>query len=294
MRLDDERESRYVDDRRGQSGGSQSFAAQGLMFLFSRFGFKGGLVAIAAVMLAGFFGIDLKPLLGLSAGGQTANSSRLASSEEQELNTFSRKVLSTTERVWAAYFQQQGWRAYRPTTLVLYRGGTQSACGYGQATMGPFYCSADEKVYLDLSFYDDMRKKLKAGGDFAFAYVIAHEVGHHVQHLTGILGQVHEAQRKLPKKEANQMMVRLELQADCYAGVWAHYMMRENRLETGDMEEAFAAAEAVGDDRLQKQHQGYVVPDSFTHGTSKQRLTWFQRGMQTGDPKQCDTFGAKI
>ena len=173
--------------------------------------------------------------------------------------------------------------------MVLYSGATHTACGTGQSAMGPFYCPNDHKVYLDLSFYNDMKNKLGAAGDTAFAYVIAHEVGHHVQNLLGILAKVNRAQQQ-NRTKANQLSVQLELQADCFAGIWGHQAAKSGLFETGDLEEAFNAAEAVGDDRLQKRSQGYVVPDSFTHGTSAQRLAWFKRGLQSGDPSQCNTF----
>ena len=176
--------------------------------------------------------------------------------------------------------------------MVLYTAGTQTACGTGQAAMGPFYCPQDRKVYLDLSFYEDMRKQLGASGDAAFAYVIAHEVGHHVQNLLGILPQVNQAQQGASAKQANALSVKLELQADCFAGIWANHAQAQNLFEAGDLEEAFGAAEAVGDDRLQKRGQGYVVPDSFTHGSSADRLAWFKRGLQSGDINRCNTFSS--
>ena len=201
-------------------------------------------------------------------------------------------VMADTEDVWNEIFRQQG-RSYKEPTLVLFSGATRSACGLGQAAMGPFYCPADQKAYIDLSFYDDMRRRFKAPGDFAQAYVLAHEVGHHVQNVLGISGQVRQLQQGRSKAEANELSVRLELQADCLAGVWANRADRaKNILESGDVEEALNAASAIGDDRLQRQTQGRVVPESFTHGTSAQRQRWFRTGLASGDPDSCDTFSA--
>ena len=182
-------------------------------------------------------------------------------------------------------------RTYQPPKLVMYRGATRTGCGTGQAVMGPFYCPADSTVYIDLSFYDDMKSKLGADGDFAQGYVIAHEVGHHVQKLLGIEPKVRQMQQNASQAEVNHLSVRMELQADCFAGVWGHSMQQQGVLETGDLEEALNAAQAIGDDRLQQQSQGRVVPDSFTHGTSEQRYSWFKRGFDSGNPSQCNTFG---
>lgn len=286
MRLDDERESRNVEDRRGQSGfGGARRVSVGRG--------KGSILGFIILLVGAYYGVDLSGIVGFGQEEtyqQQEQSSYRPSSEEAELNTLSRKVLATTERVWGNYFRQSGM-TYREPTLVLYRGATQTACGTGQSVMGPFYCPVDEKIYLDLSFYDDMKHKLKAAGDFAFAYVIAHEVGHHIQHQLGITEQTQKAQRNASsRKEANRISVSVELQADCFAGVWGYHIQKEGRLEAGDVEEAFLAAEAVGDDRLQKQSQGRVIPDSFTHGSSAQRLAWFRKGLQSGNPNVCDTF----
>ena len=293
MRLDDERESQNVEDRRSQSGGMGFGGLNNANLLGLLFQGKIGILLLLAIGAAAYFGYDLTPVLNgqMPVKQQARGEPRRVSAEEQALDTFSRKVLSTTERVWRAYFRSQG-RVYKDPTLVLYRHSTSTACGYGQSASGPRYCPADQKIYLDLSFYDDMKNQLKASGDFAFAYVIAHEVGHHVQNLLGTSRKTQAAQRSTSKTEANRISVRVELQADCFAGVWAHYVDKENRLESGDAEEAFNAAEAVGDDRLQERARGQVVPDSFTHGSSAQRLRWFQRGLQSGDPAQCDTFSA--
>jgi predicted metalloprotease len=200
-------------------------------------------------------------------------------------------VLADTEDTWHAIFRQSG-REYQEPTLVLFSGAVQSACGMASAAMGPFYCAADGKVYIDLSFFDDLKRRHGAPGDFAQAYVIAHEIGHHVQNLLGISSRVRSAQRGLGKADANALSVKQELQADCFAGLWGNHAERSRQvLEQGDIEEALNAASAIGDDRLQRQGQGYVVPESFTHGTSKQRVEWFRRGITNGDIGSCDTFG---
>jgi len=201
-------------------------------------------------------------------------------------------VIGDTEDVWTEIFAANGQRYVEPT-LVMFSGATRSACGLGQAAMGPFYCPADQKAYIDLSFYDDMRTRFKAPGDFAQAYVIAHEIGHHVQNLLGISGKVHSMKQRVSKVEGNQLSVRLELQADCFAGVWANRADKaRNLLEAGDVEEALNAASAIGDDRLQRQSRGTVVPESFTHGTSEQRQRWFRTGLESGNPDSCNTFDA--
>jgi predicted metalloprotease len=199
-------------------------------------------------------------------------------------------VLADTEDTWRTLFRQQG-ATYVEPKLVLFSGAVNSACGYARSAVGPFYCPADQKLYIDLSFYQDLKTRHQAPGDFAQAYVIAHEVGHHVQNLMGISDQVQALQRRSDKVEANQLSVRLELQADCFAGIWAHNAQRSRQiLEEGDIEEALNAASSIGDDRLQRQAKGYVVPEAFTHGSSAQRVRWFKQGIQTGDPKQCNTF----
>lgn len=284
MRLENEKESRNVEDRRGHSSGYGSGRRVPV-------GKKGGLLGFIILLVGAYYGVDLSGVVGLGSSSEPyQQSSSISNQEEAELNTLSRKVLATTERVWGDYFRQSGM-TYREPVLVLYRGTTHTACGTGQSVMGPFYCPADQKIYLDLSFYDDMKHQLRAAGDFAFAYVIAHEVGHHVQHLLGITDKTQLAQRRAEsQRAANQISVQVELQADCFAGVWGHQIQREGKLEQGDVEEAFMAAEAVGDDRLQKQSQGRVIPDSFTHGSSAQRLAWFRKGLQSGNPNVCNTF----
>ena len=281
MRWRGRRESANVEDRRGVSRGGMAVG--------------GGLGTIVLVVLALLFGADPRELLDQSQGGNPAQgtgSTRQVNPQEDELKQFSSVVLAETEDVWNAIFQQQGKR-YREPKLTLFTQQTRSACGVAGASVGPFYCSGDEKVYVDLSFYRDMKTKLGAPGDFAQAYVIAHEVGHHIQHLLGTMEQVDARQRRVSETEANQLSVRLELQADFYAGVWAHYAARRGIIEPGDIEEALGAASAVGDDRLQRQGQGYIVPDSFTHGSSEQRVRWFKKGYETGDIRQGDTFSVR-
>lgn len=281
MRLENERESRNVEDRRSQGSYSSGRRIAG--------GRRGGLLGLIIVLVGAYYGVDLSGLVGFGSSSyqEQAQSQSTVSAQDAELNTLSRKVLYTTERIWGEFFRQHGMH-YQEPTLVLYRGATQTACGTGQSVMGPFYCPADQKIYLDLSFYDDMKTKLRASGDFAFAYVIAHEVGHHVQNLLGISRQAHDLQQRARSQaEANAVSVKVELQADCFAGVWGSQIQREGKLDAGDVEEAFLAAEAVGDDRLQYQSQGRVIPDSFTHGSSAQRLAAFRKGLQAGNPNLC-------
>ncbi len=274
MRWQGREQSSNIEDRRGEGGG----------------GGGSGIIGIIIVLIGAYYGIDLSGLIG---GTQQLSGNKpqtvIESKQEAQLKELAGVVLADTEKTWSRYFARHGAK-YVPTTLVLYTGGTHTSCGMGQAAMGPFYCSADKKVYLDLSFYEEMRTKLGAAGDTAFGYVIAHEVGHHVQNLLGILPQVHRMQQQASKTEANKLSVKLELQADCFAGIWARDAQRQDLLEDGDIEEAINAAEAVGDDTLQKRSRGYAVPDSFTHGSSKQRMYWFKRGFESGDIKQCDTF----
>ena len=278
MRWQGRKQSSNVEDRRGQG---------------SRIGGKStGIIGIIILLVGACYGVDLSGVVGSPAAGtQVAQPSTLNSQQEAQLNELARVVLADTETTWSQYFANNNAR-YTPPTMVLYTAGTQTACGTGQAAMGPFYCPQDRKVYLDLSFYEDMRKQLGASGDAAFAYVIAHEVGHHVQNLLGILPQVNQAQQGASAKQANALSVKLELQADCFAGIWANHAQAQNLFEAGDLEEAFGAAQAVGDDRLQKRAQGYAVPDSFTHGSSAERLAWFQRGLQNGDINRCNTFAS--
>ena len=279
MRLDDERESSNVEDRRGGRG--LPIGGKGI-----------GLGTIALALVAMYFGVDPAVVLNVGQGlQQNAPVETQPIPADDPMVKFVAKVLGSTEDTWGAIFQNSG-HEYPAPKLVLFSGQTPTACGSGQAAMGPFYCPADQKVYIDLSFYQEMKTRFNAPGDFAQAYVIAHEVGHHIQHLMGTSSKVQQArQNARSEAQANQYSVRLELQADCYAGVWANHADGANRiLEAGDVEEAMTAASAIGDDALQKQAQGYAVPDSFTHGTSQQRMHWFNLGLNSGDVKQCDTF----
>ena len=250
-----------------------------------------GIIGIIVVLVGAYYGVDLSGLVGgaqqLSGGAQQTV---VESKQEAQLRELAGVVLADTEKTWADYFAKRNAR-YTPTTLVLYTGGTRTACGMGQAAMGPFYCPADKKVYLDLSFYEEMRTKLGAAGDTAFGYVIAHEVGHHVQNLLGILPQVHQMQQQAGKTEANKLSVKLELQADCYAGIWANHSQQARRwFDAGDIAEAINAAAAVGDDALQRRAGSSVNQESFTHGSSQQRQAWFRIGNETGSVQRCDTF----
>ncbi|WP_105633628.1 KPN_02809 family neutral zinc metallopeptidase [Cronobacter dublinensis] len=286
MRWQGRRESDNVEDRRNSS--SPMTGGRGLRLPAG----KGGLVLLVIVVVASYYGVDLT---GLISGGAPVSqqTSRSISPNEDEAAKFTSVILATTEESWGQQFQKMG-RTYQDPKLVMYRGATRTGCGTGQSVMGPFYCPADSTVYIDLSFYDEMKQKLGADGDFAQGYVIAHEVGHHVQKLLGIEPKVRQLQQNASQTEVNRLSVRLELQADCFAGVWGNAMQKEGVLETGDLQEALNAAQAIGDDRLQQQSQGRVVPDSFTHGTSDQRYSWFKRGFDSGDPAQCNTFGKAL
>jgi uncharacterized protein len=282
MRWQMGRRSANVEDRRGMGG--RGIAGLG----------GGGLVLLALIAI--LTGTNpLKLLQQVTPNGEMISPSDSPgefSAEEQELADFSSVVLADTEDTWRALFEQMG-QTYREPTLVLYSGAVESACGFAQSAVGPFYCPGDEKVYLDLRFFDDLRSRFGAPGDFAQAYVIAHEVGHHVQRLLGIMDRADAARAGADEAEANAISVRLELQADFLAGVWAHHAQRARQVvEPGDIEEALNAASRIGDDRLQMESQGYVVPDAFTHGTAAQRARWFLRGYQTGDISQGDTFNA--
>jgi predicted metalloprotease len=253
----------------------------------------GGIGTIILVLAALFFGFDPSVILQGDPGPQVAPAPGPAPSKvDDELREFVSVVLADTEDVWNELFRRRN-ADYREPKLVLFTGAVQSACGFAQAAVGPFYCPADQKVYLDFSFFRDLRDRFGAPGDFAQAYVIAHEVGHHVQNLLGISDKVRTAQQRVGEREANQLSVRLELQADCLAGVWANQAQRTRQiLEEGDVDEALKAASAIGDDRLQQQSRGYVAPDSFTHGSSAQRVEWFRRGLDSGRVEQCDTFAS--
>ncbi|WP_029684726.1 neutral zinc metallopeptidase [Tatumella saanichensis] len=292
MRWQGRRESDNVEDRRDQSS-PQGSGGGGIRLPRG----KGGIVVLIVVLVAGYYGYDLTPLLG--GGSQstqvsppsTTTKPAAHSAADDQAAKFTSVILASTEDVWGQIFKNMG-RQYVNPKLVMYRGQTRTGCGTGQSVMGPFYCPADQTVYIDLSFYDELKNKLGAGGDFADGYVIAHEVGHHVQKLLGIEEKVRQQMQNSSQTQANQLSVKLELQADCFAGVWGHYMQQQNVLETGDLQEALNAAQAIGDDKLQQQSQGRVVPDSFTHGTSQQRYSWFKRGFDSGQPGQCNTFSA--
>ncbi|MCW8890824.1 MAG: neutral zinc metallopeptidase [Sedimenticola sp.] len=301
MRWRGQRESGNIEDRRsargpalGGLGGRGGGMLNLLPMVFRVLGFKGGLIAVLALGAYGLFSGNLGSMLGTGNIQQTRSEQPVKqSAEEKELVSFVAVVLADTETTWQGLFKEMGGQ-YKEPRLVLFRNAIQSACGLGQAATGPFYCPADQKVYIDLSFYNDLKNRFKAPGDFAQAYVIAHEVGHHVQTLLGISKKVHEAKRSLNKVQANQLSVRQELQADCLAGIWAHHADRSRQLlEQGDIDEALTAAAAIGDDRLQKQSQGHVTPDSFTHGSSAQRIAWFKKGLSSGALQTCDTFTAK-
>jgi predicted metalloprotease len=251
----------------------------------------GGLGTLVIMILALLFGFDPQTLLQQAPDNQPTQvqTSRPQNSEEEELKQFVGVVLAKSEDVWGNVFRQNG-RQYREPTLVLFTDQVRSACGIAGAAVGPFYCPRDEKVYIDLAFYEELRRQFSAPGDFAQAYVVAHEVGHHVQKLLGITDRVDAMTNRMSEAETNQMSVRLELQADFFAGMFARYVQNQGLLEAGDVEEALRAASAVGDDKIQRRTTGYVVPDSFTHGTSEQRLRWFRRGYETGDMRQGDTF----
>ncbi len=283
MRWRDGRRSENVEDRRGMP-----VRRGGLV--------GGGLGTIVIVLLVSYFlGVDPTLLLQnvpMDSGPVTEEAAPAPVPGADPLADFVSVVLADTEDTWAAIFRESGL-SYEHPKLVLFTGAVQSACGLGQSAMGPFYCPADRKVYIDLAFYRDLRERFRAPGDFAQAYVIAHEVGHHVQNLLGVSAQVQEQRRVVSETEGNALSVRLELQADCYAGVWARQADRARAvLEAGDIEEGLGAASAIGDDRLQQQGRGYVTPDSFTHGSAAQRVRWFRRGLENGDPGDCETFEA--
>ncbi|MBJ6124252.1 KPN_02809 family neutral zinc metallopeptidase [Microvirga splendida] len=284
MRWDNFRTSSNVEDRRGMGMAG------------------GGGLGIGAIVILGLvgwaLGIDPRLLIGgaeMIAGGGSGYQQQQGrqGTPQDEMGRFVAAVLGNTEDVWNTVLPQQANRQYQEPKLVLFSGATRSGCGGAQSAMGPFYCPLDQTVYIDLSFFEEMQSRFRAGGDFAYAYVLAHEVGHHVENVLGILPRVQERQQQVSRTEANQLSVRVELMADCLAGVWAHHSnQRWQSLEQGDIEEAIRAAEAIGDDRLQKQSQGRVVPDSFTHGSSEQRMRWLTTGLKTGQVQACDTFRA--
>ncbi|MFN7807013.1 MAG: neutral zinc metallopeptidase [Planctomycetaceae bacterium] len=282
MRLENQRASENIEDRRGLKAGPVLVG--------------GGLSALFLALLVGFLGGDPQKVLQQQQapggrGGRGGEAQQELSPEEVRKGEFVKRILGTTEDVWSELFPKEVGRSYKEPTLVMFSGQTKSACGFANAAVGPFYCPADQKVYIDLAFYDELKNKFKAPGDFAQAYVIAHEIGHHVQNQLGLTDKVHSRQGRVSKEEFNQLSVRLELQADYLAGVWAHHAQKtKGILEAGDLKEGLVAATAIGDDRLQMQAQGYVVPDSFTHGTSEQRLRWFAKGLKAGTIEGFDTF----
>ncbi len=306
MRWKGNRQSQNVEDRRGTrvsgtggSGGGSGGMLRLLPVVYKFLGFKGTAVVAIGFVIYSLFSGNLSQIIGTgsslvdnSSPGSTEQVVK-QTAEEREMVEFISVILADTEDTWKQIFQKHG-KQYQVPRLVLYRDKVKSGCGYGSAQMGPFYCSADEKVYLDLSFYDELSERYKAPGDFAQAYVLAHEVGHHVQNLLGISDKVNKAKQSVGKVKSNHLSVMLELQADCYAGIWANQANRSRQiLESGDIDEGLKAASAIGDDRLQKQAQGYVNPDSFTHGSSKQRVKWFNTGLGKGTLESCNTFSAK-
>jgi uncharacterized protein len=322
MRLDNEKPSDNVEDRRGQGGGGGFPGGMGGRRINIPMGGGGGgmsigtLVIMAIIGAVLYFVFGINPIDMMNGGGSQNPGGQTTEYQLPEGQTdvteapvpgggtgnanvttdagkdFVQRVLGSTERTWTSIFQKMG-KTYEKPPLVLFTGFIQSACGNAQSAMGPFYCPRDGKVYIDLSFYQDMKNKLGAPGDFAQAYVIAHEVGHHIQNQFGIADKVNQTRSRVSEEEGNALQVKMELQADCFAGIWAQEAnARSNILEEGDVEEGLNAAAAIGDDRLQKRSQGYVVPESFTHGSSEQRVRWFKAGMQAKSLQDCDTFGA--
>ncbi len=284
MKWEGREKSRNVEDRRGMSGGAKAGVGLGL----------GSIALFLIITLMGGDGSQILQQQMQQSQQQQQTGNYQETEQDKVLAEFVSVVLKDTEDVWNTLFPQQLQKRYQEPTLVLFSRKAQSACGFASAATGPFYCPGDQKVYIDLSFYDDLKKRFEAPGDFAMAYVVAHEVAHHVQYLLGITQKVHSQKGRIPEARYNDLSVRLELQADFLAGVWAHHAHKTKHiLEEGDYEEAMNAAHAIGDDRIQMKHKGYVVPDSFTHGTSEQRMRWFKKGLETGDISQGDTFGAR-
>ena len=298
MRWGDMRRSENVEDRGGMPGGG------GRGFPIGGGGMKiGGGTLIILLILSVVFGINPLQFLGM-AGPEVSAPAPAPSTEApspaspggrvgaptDQRKDFAARVVGDTEDVWNALFKAMNRGAYRPTTLTLYRGAVRSGCGTATSAAGPFYCPADQRVYLDTSFFDELSRRFGAPGDFAQAYVIAHEVGHHIQNISGTMERFDRDSQRLDQRGKNALSIRLELQADCYAGVWGHFAQKRNLLEPGDLEEGLRAAAAVGDDTIMKRQQGYVVPDAMNHGTAEQRMRWFRAGLQSGDPRTCDTF----
>jgi predicted metalloprotease len=298
MRWGDMRPSDNIEDRRGESGGGGGFPLGGGGIRL------GGGAIIIIVVVSLLFGINPLQFLGMMEGGGPVSPAppmpqqqaptaapRQSAAPDPQLD-FVRRTVGDTEDVWTALFKAMGTR-YEPPHLVMFSRLTRSACGTASAATGPFYCPNDQKVYLDTAFFQELKQRFGAPGDFAAAYVIAHEIGHHVQNQLGTMEKFDQASSRMDSRQRNAMSVRLELQADCYAGVWGYFAAKRNMLETGDVEEGLRAAAAVGDDSIQKASQGYVVPDAFTHGSAAQRARWFRQGFTTGDPRSCNTFAAK-
>jgi len=305
MRWKGRRQSSNVEDRRGDGGGfgtgggTGGFGRGGRMRIPVGRSVGGGGISGIVILVIVFFalracGIDpLEILAQMEDGGGTRVATRSADQGSDEMAQFAGVVLAETEDVWHGIFEANG-ATYREPTMVLFSGGVRSACGFASAASGPFYCPGDSKLYLDLDFFGELDRRFGASGDFAQAYVIAHEVGHHVQNLIGVLPEFNRQRRTMSEVEANRMSVRVELQADCFAGVWAHFTEQKGLLESGDIDEALNAANQIGDDTLQRNSQGYVVPDSFNHGTSAQRREWFGRGLEGGRLDDCDTFNTAL
>ena len=305
MRWQGRRQSDNVEDQRSSGGGiGGGFGGGGPGFRVVRGGgLSGILILIVMFFVLRAFGIDPIPILfgdggmGSSVQTQQQSSGRTAAEggtvANDEMTQFARTVLAETEDVWSGIFQSRG-QTYTKPTMVLFSGQVRSACGFASAASGPFYCPGDRKLYIDLSFYDELANRFGASGNFAQAYVLAHEVGHHVQNLLGILPKFNQMRQQMNEVQANQMSVRVELQADCFAGIWGYYTEQKGILEAGDLEDALNAAHQIGDDTLQRRSQGYVVPESFNHGTSAQRAKWFKRGFDTGKLESCDTFSGDV
>lgn len=303
MRWRGRRQSSNIDDRRGRSigfGGGRRIRLPGGI---GRGGRGGGIGSIFFLIVLGviLWSVGINPLILLDGGGAIAPSVEqtgpategLAPGQRNEQSEFIATVLAETEDTWNGIMEAEG-RDYPEPTLVLFEGAVASACGQASSAVGPFYCPADQQLYIDLGFFDELAQRFDAAGDFAQAYVVAHEVGHHVQNIIGVLPQFNEMRQGMAESEANALSVRVELQADCFAGIWGHYTAERGLLETGDLEEALNAATQIGDDTLQRRTQGYVVPDSFNHGTSEQRREWFQRGFESGRMEDCDTFNGPV
>ena len=297
MRWKKGRRSSNIEDRRGSGISMPGGRRRGAVKAGGGLGLGAIVIAVIVVLMGG----DLSTILNMMGGGQQVATQNYQTQQaaqrptaDDQVKQFVSSVLADTEDTWNQIFSQDLNRDYKEPVLVLYEGSTRSACGQGQSAMGPFYCPGDQKVYLDMSFFQELKNKFGAPGDFAQAYVIAHEVGHHVQTILGISNKVRQAQAKASKVEGNRIQVMMELQADCFSGVWANNAHRSrNILERGDIEEALGAATAIGDDTLQYQAQGHITPDAFTHGSADQRVRWFRRGLESGDITQCDTFSAR-